>query len=252
MTFPEWFDSKFGPHTPELYREEVQRSSGQVKALRRILGEPDGAPVLDLCCGWGRHALPLAALGYPVVGLDGSAYFLELLRSEDKMTTGRLPVLRGDMRRLPFVRGSFRAVYQMYTSFGYGDDPSDDRRVLSEVNRVLSPGGLYLLDLINWSLARRAFDGVYEDSYPEFDVVEDCRILPGDLLRMKRALLFRDGRPVHEYTFEIRMYDCQTLCDLALSAGLELKDAWGDFRGTPYDPARSSRMILFFRRPEAA
>ncbi len=250
MAFPEWFDRKFGPYTPELYSEEVARSAAQAKSLRRILGAPAGAPVLDLCCGWGRHALPLAAAGYPVVALDGSEHFLDLLRQAQPGASHSLPALRGDMRALPFAGCTFRAVYQMYTSFGYGTDPADDRRVLDEVRRVLLPRGLYLLDLINWTLARRAFDGVYEDSYPSFDVVEDCRIRPGNLLQMKRALLFRDGRPRHEYTFEIRMYGLEELTELARGSGLELERAWGDFQGKAYEPSRSSRMVLLFRARE--
>lgn len=247
MAFPDWFESKFGPHTVELYRDEVRQTGAQVEALARFLGEPAGAPVLDLCCGWGRHALPLAGMGFPVTGLDGCAYFLEKLRS-DAGGKSPIPLLRGDMGVLPLADSSFRAVYQMYTSFGYGTEPEDDRRALGEIARVLRPGGVYLLDLINWSLARRAFDGVYEDNYGSFDVVEDCRIEPGNLLRMKRALLYRDGSAPHIYSFEIRMFELETLRDLLASAGLVTVDVWGDFDGRAYDPARSYRMILISRK----
>jgi SAM-dependent methyltransferase len=136
----------------------------------------------------------------------------------------------------------------MYTSFGYGTESQDDRRVLNEVRRVLRPDGFYLLDLINWTLARRAFDGKYEESYPNFDVVEECRIDHGtDILRVRRALLYRDGRRPHIYSFEIRMFDQAGLTDLLKMTGFRLLELWGDFDRSPYSPQKSYRMIAVCR-----
>ena len=208
MAFPEWFNDKFGPHTIELYEGELRHTRRQVEALSRLFEKAGPYPLLDLCCGWGRHALPLARMGYSVVGLDGCSYFLERIEPLSSRAKGNLWLVRGDMRSLPFEGRTFAAVFQMYTSFGYGRDPRDDLRVLREVRRVLRPGGVYLLDLINWTLAQEAFNGRFEESYSSFDVVEDCRIEPGgNLLTVKRALLFRDGRKPHIYSFEIRMFD---------------------------------------------
>jgi len=250
MAFPDWFDDKFGPHTIDLYEEEVARTPEQIAVLRRLLGAPGEGIVLDLCCGWGRHCLLLARLGYRVAAVDGSAYFLSRLRSDMRLEDrGRLFPLRGDMRELPLAAGSVAAAIQMYTSFGYGTDPEDDRRVLAEVYRLLAPGGMYLLDLINWTLARRAFDGRYEESYSKFDVVEDCRIEPGtNLLRIKRALVFRDGAPAHIYEFEIRMFDRDELAGLLENAGFAILDFWGGFDCRAYDPDRSYRMIALCRK----
>ena len=55
------------------------------------------------------------------------------------------------MRRLPFARGSFGAVVNFFTSFGYFDDAADDVRVVGEIGRVLAPGGAFLSDVFNAS-----------------------------------------------------------------------------------------------------
>ncbi|MEA2063132.1 MAG: class I SAM-dependent methyltransferase [Gemmatimonadota bacterium] len=250
MAFPDWFNLKFCEYTPELYRDEVSQTGHQVEALASFLGAPADAPLLDLCCGWGRHAVPLAEKGYKVVGVDGSACFLERVQREPALPAGAcLSLVRGDMRRLPLKDISCAAAIQMYTSFGYGTDPADDMRVLRQVHRVLEPGAYYLLDLINWTVARRAFDGNFEQEYPSFDVVERCRIDPKkDLLHIKRALLFRDGRPAHIYEFEIRMFDSDTLCGLLTEAGFRVQDIWGDFDCSQYRPDRSCRMITVARK----
>jgi len=250
MAFPVWFKDKFGPHTLELYEDEILQTPYQLSALRELFGPPDSYPVLDLCCGWGRHAVPLQRMGHTVVGLDGCRYFLERIeRKKITRQVSRLELVQGDMRSLPLAGEKFRAVIQMYTSFGYGTDPRDDRSVLGEVYRVLRPGGLYLLDLINWTLARRAFDGKFEESYSNFDIVEDCRIEPGsNLLTVKRAILYRDGRKAHIYSFEIRMFDRETIIALIQSAGLAVTAVWGDFDCSAYSPDKSYRMIMVCRK----
>ena len=250
MAFPAWFDQKFGPHTVSLYRDEVRNTDAQVETLAGVAGSTTAGPLLDLCCGWGRHALALARRGYRVVGLDGSEYFLEKLSSEMAPAAGpRLAPVRGDMRYVPFASCSMATVFQMYTSFGYGTDGSDDMEVLSEVYRVLRPGGYYLLDMINWTLARRAFDGNFEEEYEEFDVVEQCRIDPRlELLRIRRALLFRDGRRPHIYEFEIRMFSRARLSAMLEEAGFRVAGFWGGFDRSGYEADRSLRMIALCRK----
>ena len=251
MAFPKWFDQKFGPYTIELYRDEIKNTEAQIKCLDALLGKPGSRPVLDLCCGWGRHSFPLAAKGHRIVSLDGNEFFVGKFNESRKSASARFnpSVLRGDMRCLPFAGQSFRAAYQMYTSFGYGTEQKDDLEVLAEVNRVLDSGAIYLMDLINWGLARQFFDGVYEQQYDSFDTVEECRVEPNisggpDLLRVKRALMFNDGRPNHEYEFEIRMYEVGQLMSLFQRAGFRVIDVWGGFDRQPYHPGRSYRMII--------
>ena len=250
MAFPAWFDDKFGPHTIELYQDEIRHTPVQLIALQELLGGIGQFPVLDLCCGWGRHALPLAVMGNRVVGLDGSSYFLQRAAGVSRTgMKGSLVLARGDMRCLPFADRTFAAAFQMYTSFGYGTDSRDDDLVLGEVARVLRPEGIYLLDLINWTLARKAFDGKYEETYPNFDVVEDCRIEPkSNLLRVQRALLWRDGRRPHIYGFEIRMFDQAEIACLLERAGFKVTGMWGDFDRSAYVAAKSYRMISVCRR----
>jgi ubiquinone/menaquinone biosynthesis C-methylase UbiE len=252
MAFPDWYTDKFGPYTPEIYSEEVTESASQVDAISGFLGPPAELPLLDLCCGWGRHAIPLAEKGYRVIGVDGCRYFLDRISEKlGSSSNGNLSAVMGDMRNLPMSDCSFAAVIQLYTSFGYGTDPEDDIRVLRQVNRVLANRGIYLLDLINWTVARRAFDGKYEQAYPSFDMVEDCRIDPGqNLLRVKRALVFRDGRKSHIYEFEIRMFEEETLRRMLQDAGFKVLEFWGDFDRSPYRPHSSYRMIAVANKGE--
>ena len=75
-------------------------------------------PVLEPGVGTGRIALPLAAAGVDVTGLDLSEPMLrELVAKRDGQTRGaggRVPLVRGDATRLPFPAGAFGGAYVVH------------------------------------------------------------------------------------------------------------------------------------------
>src|SRR6187551_3175734 len=74
----------------------------------RNLAVHAGGPVLELGCGTGRIALPLARAGVHVVGIDRSDAMLSRARARVKRAAmaGRIDLIRGDIRHLPFGRGA--------------------------------------------------------------------------------------------------------------------------------------------------
>jgi len=110
---------------------------------------------LDLGCGNGRHAETLADKGATVVGLDVSR---GLLAEAKKRATARgfaFEFVHGDAARLPFAADQFSHV--VYVATLHHLQPRTTRRAsLSEVGRVLAPGGRGLVSV--WSTAHRSFD----------------------------------------------------------------------------------------------
>ena len=107
-----------------------ERTAAEVNGVVGQLGLAPGARLLDLCCGQGRHAVPLARLGLRVTGLDLSR---PLLARAAAAADGGPPVglVAADMRRLPFADGSFDAVLNLFNSFGYLEDETQDELVLA-------------------------------------------------------------------------------------------------------------------------
>jgi len=98
-----------------------------------------GHQVLDLACGTGDLALAAAAKGATVVGLDLTMPMIQLARQRAAPGSGRAPEwLVGDMHALPMPSEHFDVV-----TTGYGLRNVPDLRVaLSEIHRVLRPGGV--------------------------------------------------------------------------------------------------------------
>lgn len=115
-----------------------QEAIGAPSSPRFIKLSVEGDTILDVGCGYGRFAVPLAEEGKLVVGLDASFAMLRRLRRNSEEV---LPVL-ADARRLPFRSGTFDACISLATLYYI----EHWEQAVAEISRVLRRGGRALLD----------------------------------------------------------------------------------------------------------
>jgi SAM-dependent methyltransferase len=239
-----YFDARYLLEYEPLFSLEQDRR--EVARLIDLLGLPSGARVLDVPCGQGRHTHLLAEAGFDVDGLDYSAELLA--RARRRGTGARLRYTRGDMRVLP-ARWTHRfdAVVNLFTSFGFFDDPADDRRVLAEFARVLAPTGLLV-----WHGGDR--DGVMarflaRDWWQTRDDTVIAQERRFDALSgMLTVLSVRAGRPTRDAReHRIRLYTPTRLAELCADVGLIVEGAYDGFTDRPLT-RRTSEMLLVARR----
>ncbi|WP_414552631.1 class I SAM-dependent methyltransferase [Anabaena sp. CCY 0017] len=115
------------------------------KRLLEYVDLPKRANILDMGCGTGR-LLERLATKFPDIcgtGLDLSSNMLRIARQSDRHHP-RLIYIEGQAESLPFAEGQFEAVFSTISFLHY----LEPQKVLSEVARVLSPGGrFYLVDI---------------------------------------------------------------------------------------------------------
>lgn len=146
--------------------------------LARQMPLPAFRHVLDVACGTGRHARPLAAAGYQVTGIDRSEAALD--RAREGAPPGTRFVCM-DMEALDGLGGTFDAVLCLWQSFGYGSS-EDNRRVLQGMSRRLRPGGRLLLDVYNRDAIPAGKRTTVEERAGR--IVETVRRLEGDRFRV--------------------------------------------------------------------
>jgi len=225
---PRWFESFFEAdewgllaesRDPEQTELEVDFCASQIRPSGRVL---------DLPCGTGRIAVPLSQPGFDVAGLDISEAVLAVARR----AAPELDLRQGDMRELPWPDGSFDAVLNLWTAFGYFETQEDDERVLAEVARVLRPGGVFVLDTVNQAALLRGFrpqawdelaDGTVLLQEHAYDVITGCSLAGWTFLR---------GRNRTELSFEHRLYARPEYVGLLRRAGLEPTAFFGSADGS--------------------
>lgn len=125
------------------WREPHEKVVGLVGTLR----ERGVHRVLDLGCGAGRHLIYLSQQGFQVHGIDIAETGLKHARRwlEEEGHTARLAM--GDIARLPYAGGSFEALLSLYVIYHSTLDRM--REAISEIHRVLQPGGLGLVTFLS-------------------------------------------------------------------------------------------------------
>lgn len=239
-----YFDSQYLLEYEPLFA--LERDRQEVARLIDLLGLPAGSRILDVPCGQGRHAHLFAEAGFDVDGFD---YSKELLvRAKRRGTGALLRYTRGDMRQLPVRwKGRFAAVLNLFTSFGFFAQPSDDRRVIHEFARVLQPGGVLV-----WHGGSR--DGVMA----RFLERDWWKSGDGTLIAQERAFDPLSGQLTVYTTWSgpsgsgerehhIRLYTPTRLAELCAEAGLIVEAAFDGF--SPRDLSRrSSEMLVVARK----
>jgi SAM-dependent methyltransferase len=153
----EWWNDYFDEDFLRIYRHllpdrEAPEAVASIVELVRL--EP-GSLVLDLACGWGRHAVELARLGLRVIGLDRSEFLLRHAR-HTAAPGESIEWVQADMRELPF-RGGFAVVLSLFSSLGYFVSDEEDVRVLQGVRTILDSDGYFILETMHRDASVREY-----------------------------------------------------------------------------------------------
>jgi SAM-dependent methyltransferase len=227
-----WIKRYFGAIYPQLYALD-HLTKGQVDGVERILGLTPRMRILDVCCGYGRHSLELARRGYRhVVGVDLSPPLLARARRAARTEGLRVAFRRGDMRRLRF-RGTFDVALNLFTSFGYFAEETEDLAALRGMARALRPGGRLLMDLLNREWLVRHFQPRFRDE-TALGTVENNLTFDLASGRLRNQRRFGRGGRRRTLAVEFRVYGLTEMVRLLEAAGLRYERAYGNFEGAAY------------------
>ena len=222
-----------------------ERTEAEVASLVRLLELDHPMKILDLACGFGRHANRLAAMGHAVTGLDYMAGFLAIAREIAGEMGVQVDYRQGDMRQIDFIE-EFDRVILMFTSFGYFED-NENELVIQKMAQALKPGGSLMLDTLNR-------DAVLQWLAPAevTDKGRDLLInrlsfdtLSGRLQNMR--ILIRNGVR-KDKPYSVRLYSATEMRTMLERAGLvEIRLLGHD--GQPLSNNNRHRLAVIARKP---
>lgn len=237
--YEEIFDEDYLRTLPFSTPAQTQR---EANFIRESLAPPKAGEILDVGCGYGRHALELAQQGYRVTGLDLSLPLLIRAADEAQRRGFSVNFVHADMREMTFT-GQFDAAYCVLSSFGYFDEETN-LKVATGICRALKPGGRFLLDILNrdyivGDLPSRVWwegDGCVVLEEVDFNF-HTSRVV------VRRSVVFGNGRQ-SEQEISVRAYSLHELGKLLRQAGLRVLQVSGGLATRSRFFGASSRNII--------
>lgn len=220
---------------------------------RRLRSMPQN--ILDLGCGTGNHALPLAKRGYRITGLDRSAAQLAIARRKAREAGLPIRFLRADMTSFDLGR-SFDAAVCMFGAFGYLTRATDVLRCLGSLRRHLGPGSVFVFEFWHTPAVRPSPDWIHKKG-PEYELIRlakgrfDARrhFLSIDFL----FLVFKGARILNRFseTHTIRTYTVPEMRRLLARGGFDLLAAYGgtNLKKSFRPPSPSTFRVMAVARP---
>lgn len=225
----------------ELY-EETLDTDAAVETLADLAGD---GPVLELAIGTGRLALPLAARGLEVHGIDASERMVEKLRA--KPGGAAIPVTMGDFADVP-VEGTYRLVFIAFNTLFALLTQDGQLRCFANVARHLTDDGTFVVEAFFPDLARFDRDQRTEATWVGRDRVRiDASRHDAVEQRVdsQHVVITEEGTKL--YPVSIRYAFPSELDLMARLAGLELRERWGSWRRERFT-AESRRHVTVYGR----
>lgn len=244
---PDYEQSTYGDIWAPIYDDVwSDYAEAVIDFLEGYAGTPPRA--LELAIGSGRIALPLAARGVDVTGIDISEGMVQKMR--DKPGGGTIPVVMGDFADVE-AEGTFPLIYLVFnTLFAL---LTQERQVdcFRNVAQRLEPGGRFVIECFVPNMrrfdehnTRMAVSNITSTSDHSYEM----SIHKPDTQRISTHLVMRRGDEEKVFPVEIR-YAWPTELDLmAQLAGLEKEGRWGGFDMRPYTE-RSISHVTAYRKP---
>jgi len=236
--FASWFDTSYY-HLLYQHRSEDE-AKAFIERLVDFLRLQPQTSVLDLACGKGRHARTLHALGLQVLGTDLSSQSIHF--AQNSASEG-LRFQVHDMREtLPNER--FGAVFNLFTSFGYFDDTSDNQRVIDAIAEMLLPNGILVIDFLN---AQRVRDTLVASEVAQrgtitFEIQRE--ISHGKVVKQ---IAFTDQGQRFQYQEQVQLLELADFKKL-LQEQFQILHTFGDYALNAFEPSSSPRLILIASR----
>jgi SAM-dependent methyltransferase len=240
--FHEFFEQDYFRKTPEQIDTIIDKSVPQVEFLIDVLELSPNHRILELCCGYGRHAINLARRGYNVTGFDLCQRALKLARQKSQEENLKTHLVRGDIRALPFKRG-FDRIYNLF-AFGYFENDYEILKVLGGASSSIKPGGRLLVDAINGPRILRDFvESAREEEAERYILQERTYDKETRRLRSEWTFIYKDTGETNKHTIVERLCSVNELVSMIDSVGLRTLNIYGDFDKSEYNED-SKRIIV--------
>ena len=244
--FETWFDT---PYYHILYNDrDFTEAENFITLLVNYLKINPPSKIIDLACGKGRHSVFLNKMGFQVLGLDLSKKSIEHNQEFENLT---LKFNVHDMRNeiIPQISAvKVDAVFNLFTSFGYFEDPLDDQKVFKSISNVLIEEGYFVLDFLNSKWVENTL--VPEEKICKGGIYFHVKKKIEDQHVIKDITFTHEGKEFHFFE-KVKLHTLEEINDYANQFGFERTEIFGDYKLNNFDVELSPRCINVFQKKKS-
>lgn len=224
----EWFENFFDSFYNRTWGAfSIKKTKDEVDFIEDVLNLTPGQKILDVPCGFGRHAIELAKRGYDVTGIEYNQYQLEQARKLMEQNGVSFSIIKADMRNIP-VENTYDKLFNFFTSFGYFSD-SENELTIKQFHKALKPGADMLLECMHRDYIVRNFrqgEIVHAEDGSIFLSERKFEHLTSRINGVS-SLIEPDGK-ITERKLSLRIYSLHELLNMFKNNGFEILEVYGE------------------------
>lgn len=225
----------------------VEDTENQVDFIISTLELTGTERILDLACGFGRHALSLARRGYQVTGVDITKEFIKDAIHTAASEGLKMQFINSDIRDLSFTKEYDIVLNLADGAIGYLESDEENLKIFHVISNALKPGGKHFMDICNAEYAEHHFPAQY------WDAGENALSLSRfEWDNQKRIMLFGDNtivygdatkKPNIEYGAPQRLYSIEEIDKIWKDTGMQVVQTFSNYYGKEASPRDLQLMV---------
>jgi len=229
----------------------VEDTENQVDFIIKTLELKGSERILDLACGYGRHALSFARRGYNVIGVDITKEYVNDATETAKKEMLDAEFILSDIREIRF-ENEFDVVLNLADgAIGYLENDNENLKIFKVIATALKSGGKHFMDICNAEHAEACFPkrswaiGENSFSFSEFEWDAD-----------KRIMLYGGGGftygEIAEYPIPLignptRLYSIDEIAEIFKSNNMEIINSFSDYYGKE-SSEKNIQLMIYSRK----
>lgn len=226
----------------------VEDTENQVNFIIKTLGLTGNESILDLACGFGRHALSFARKGFSVVGVDITKEYIEdAIKTADREQL-KVKFIHADIRDIHY-ENEFDVVLNLADgAIGYLESEEENLKIFDVISKALKSGGKHFMDICNAEHAEHYFpkyswergEKALALSMFEWDK-ENRRMLYGGIDIAYGEVVRKPEIPQGD---PIRLYSAEELKVIFCNRNMKIKDSFSNYHGD--EPTYKAMQLLLY------
>lgn len=239
----EWFESWFDTSYYHILYQHRNESEAQffIQNIVNHLNIKNEQHVLDLCCGKGRHSIFLNSLGIKTTGVDLSE---NSIQEAKKSENNNLNFFVHDMRN-PLENESFDVILNLFTSFGYFDEQSENEKVIQSIYNGLKKDGFVLIDFLN---ATKIKNSLIPFEIKTLSGIDFHISKKHDNKHVFKNIEFEVNDQKHSYLERVQLLGKNDFERMLKEANFSIEGIYGSFDFAPFDEESSDRLIILAKK----